>query len=122
MKFDFIPAKILNSESSLKILKILLRHNIRGSERSIAKLTGLSHMSVNRAMQEFGILNLVTLKKYGTSNNWEVNIHSYAYNMLKKLMPMIDFKDAALAHLKKTLKNGLKESKIKKAVLFGSIA
>jgi predicted nucleotidyltransferase len=122
MKFDFAPARILNSESNLKILRILLRKEISASGRSMAKLTGLSHMTVNRAMREFGEINLVSVKKYGRSNIWEVNKGSYAYEVFMKMMAIIDFKQAALEHLKGTIYRALKGTKTVRAVLFGSIS
>lgn len=122
MKFDFAPVRILNSEANLKILRILLRKEISASGRSMARLTGLSHMTVNRAMREFGEINLVTVKKYGQSNIWEVNKDSYAYEVFMKMMPIIDFRQAALEHLKGTICRFLKGTKTERAVLFGSIS
>lgn len=122
MRFDFAPVKILNSEANLKILRILLLKGLSTSGRSMAKLTGLSHMTVNRAMREFGGINLVTVKKYGLSNIWEVNKSSYAYEVFMKMMPIIDFKQAALEHLKATIYQGLKGAKVLRAVLFGSVS
>lgn len=122
MKFDFVPVKILNSDANLRILKILLRQNIRASERSMAKLAGSSPMTVHRAMRELGSINLVSMKKYGLSNIWEVNKGSYAFSVLKKLMPLIDFRNAALLHLKETIYNSLKGTKAESVILFGSVS
>ena len=122
MRFNINISKVLSSESKYKILRILFYHGLKTSERSLARITGLSHMTVNRILNEFSYLNLVSVRRIGNSNVWEVNKSSYIYKILDKSRWIIDFKKEALDYLIKVLKNGLKNKYIKNVVLFGSFA
>ena len=50
---------ILNSKTKQKILHFLLNQEALMSEREIAAVSGVSHMSINRIMQELAQMNLV---------------------------------------------------------------
>ncbi|MCX5711590.1 MAG: GntR family transcriptional regulator, partial [Candidatus Omnitrophica bacterium] len=53
MKFNASLVNILNSPVKLSIVKFLLTHEASMSEREIASILKVSHMSINRAMREF---------------------------------------------------------------------
>jgi len=113
---------VLNSKTKVKIIKFLLTHEASMSEREIASILKVSHMSVNRTMRELSSLNFGNFVTIGKSHLWKVNRKSYAFKTLSSLIkdvsvikePLEDLKDILLKHLPTTL--------IKKVVLFGSVS
>lgn len=122
MKFDTSLLNILNSKTKLKIAKFLLTHEASMSEREIASILKVSHMSVNRTMRELADINFVDFIAIGKAHAWKVNRKSYVFRTLFEFIkgvsrikePLNDLKDTILVNLPKTL--------IKKVILFGSIA
>lgn len=122
MKFNASLIDILNSKTKLKIVKFLLTHEASMSEREIASILKVSHMSINRTMRELSEANFVDFVTIGKAHLWKVNRKSYAFKVLSELIkgishikdPLDDLKDMILTNIPKTL--------IKKVVLFGSVA
>lgn len=122
MKFHISLLDVLNSKTKVKIIKFLLTHQAQMSEREIASILKVSHMSVNRIMRDLAELNFVNFITIGKAHLWSVNHKSYAFRVLSELIkgvslikdPIQDFKNIVLRNLPKTL--------IKKVVLFGSVA
>ncbi len=122
MKFHISLLDILNSKTKVRIVKFLLTHETAMSEREIASILKVSHMSVNRTMRELAGVNFGNFVTIGKSHLWKVNHQSYAFKVLSALIkdvsviknPLEDLKDVLLKHLPKSL--------IKRAVLFGSIS
>ena len=122
MKFHITLLDVLNSKTKVKIIKFLLTHEASMSEREIASILKVSHMSINRTMRELSDLNFVDFVTIGKAHLWKVNRKSYAFKALSILIkgvsgikgPMQDLKDILLKYLPKSL--------VKRVVLFGSIA
>lgn len=122
MKFSTSLIDILNSKTKLKIVKFLLTHEASMSEREIASILKVSHMSINRTMRELSEVNFVHFVTIGKAHLWKVNRKSYAFKVLSEFIkgvsrikdPLDDLKDMILTNISKTL--------IKKVVLFGSVA
>jgi predicted nucleotidyltransferase len=122
MKFNASLLDILNSKTKLKIVKFLLTHEASMSEREIASILKVSHMSINRTMRELSEVNFVNFVTIGKAHLWKVNRRSYAFKVLSEFIkgvsrikdPLHDLKDTILTNISKTL--------IKKVVLFGSVA
>ena len=122
MKFNTSLLDILNSKTKLKIVKFLLTHEASMSEREIASILKVSHMSINRTMRELSEVNFVDFVTIGKAHLWKVNRKSYAFKVLSEFIkgvsrirdPLDDLKDMILTNIPKTL--------IKKVVLFGSVA
>lgn len=122
MRFHEPYRELFKSEIKLKIIEFLLKHEASMSEREIASVLDVSHMSVNRTMQELAEMNLVHYIAVGKAHLWKVNRQSFAYKVLKNFIdslkampdPVSELKRAIIKHLPKTL--------VKKAVLFGSVA
>lgn len=122
MKFNASLIDILNSKTKLKIVKFLLTHEASMSEREIASILKVSHMSINRTMRELSEVNFVNFVTIGRAHLWKVNRKSYAFKVLSEFIkgvsrikdPLDDLKDIILTNIPKTL--------IKKVVLFGSVA
>jgi len=122
MKFHISLLDVLNSKIKVKIVKFLLTHEAAMSEREIASILKVSHMSINRAMRELASVNFGNFVTIGKSHLWKVNHKSYAFKVLSSLIkdvsiikePMEDLKDTLLKHLPGVL--------IKKIVLFGSVS
>lgn len=122
MRFNASLINILNSETKLKIAKFLLSHEASMSEREIASVLKVSHMSINRTMRELSEVNFVNFVTVGKAHLWKVNRKSYAFKVLSEFIkgvsgikdPLDDLKRTILAHLPKAL--------VKRVVLFGSVA
>jgi predicted nucleotidyltransferase len=122
MQFHISLIDVLNSKTKVKIVKFLLTHEAAMSEREIASILKVSHMSVNRAMRELASVNFGNFVTIGKSHLWKVNHKSYAFKVLASLIkdvsvikgPLEDLEDTLLRHLPRVL--------IKKIVLFGSVS
>ncbi len=92
------------------------------SEREIASVLKVSHMSVNRTMRKLADINLVNFVTIGNAHLWSVNRKSYAFKVLSKLIKGVSGIEEPLKELKKTILKNLPEALITKMVLFGSVA
>lgn len=122
MKFHLLPSDLLKSEAKLKIVKFLLSHEAAMSEREIASILKISHMSVNRIMQELAELNLVHYMVVGKAHLWKVNRNSYAYRMFDKIIKNIEVWTDPLGELKQLVLRTLPLKSIERIVIFGSIS
>lgn len=122
MKFRISLLDILNSKTKIKIIKFLLTHEASMSEREIASILKVSHMSVNRTMRELAELNFVNFVTIGKAHLWKVNHKSYAFGALSELIRGVSGIQEPIEELKKILLKNLPKTLIKRIVLFGSIA
>lgn len=122
MKFHISLLDVLNSKTKVKIIKFLLTHEASMSEREIASILKVSHMSVNRTMRDLAELNFVNFVTIGKAHLWRVNRKSYAFRVLSELIKGVSGIKKPLEDLKKIVLRNLSETLIKRVVLFGSIA
>jgi len=122
MKFNISVLDILNSKTKLKIVKFLLTHEASMSEREIASILKVSHMSINRAMRELSEINFVDFVRVGKAHLWEVNRKSYAFKTFSELIKGVSHIGSPLSDLNNILLASLPKTLVKKVVLFGSIA
>jgi predicted nucleotidyltransferase len=122
MKFNFSPAEMMISKAKLKMVTFLLNHEAAMSEREIASVLQVSHMSINRFLKEMADVNFVNYVTIGKAHLWKVNRKSYAYEFFSRLIGDISRARMPLEDLKKTILENLPGSLIKKVVLFGSVA
>jgi len=106
----------------MKLIKFILNHEALMSEREIASVLKVSHMSVNRAMQELAAMNLVNYMTVGKAHLWKVNRKSYIYRILQVLVNSMEVIPNPLKELKEMILKHLSEASTEKIVLFGSIA
>lgn len=92
------------------------------SEREIASILNVSHMSVNRTMRELAEFNFVNFVTVGKAHLWRVNRKCYTFKVLSKLIEGFSDIEEPLEDLKKILLNKLPKILIKKVILFGSVA
>ena len=121
MKFHISLLDVLNSKTKVKIIKFLLTHEASMSEREIASILKVSHMSINRTMRDLAELNFVNFVTIGKAHLWKVNRRSYAFRVLSELIKGVSSIKEPLEDLKKTLLRNLPKTLIKRVVLFGSI-
>jgi len=122
MKFHISLLDVLNSKTKIKIIKFLLTHEASMSEREIASILKVSHMSVNRTMRDLADMNFVDFVTIGKAHLWRVNRKSYAFRVLSELIKGVSGIKKPLEDLKKILLRNLSETLIKRVILFGSIA
>ena len=122
MKFHILPLDVLNSKTKVKIIKFLLTHEASMSEREIASVLKVSHMSVNRTLRELSNMNFVDFVTIGKAHLWRINRKSYAFRVLSEMFKGVSDIPEPLGDLKKILLKKLPKTLIKRVVLFGSVA
>jgi predicted nucleotidyltransferase len=113
--------KALSTEKKARIVEYFLSDPPRMSEREIAQGLNISHMTVNRSVNELFAMNFLKVARAGRVNLWELNEGSFSHKVLRKALAG----DGSAAHpqkeLIKTLQNGLKGSRAIKVMFYGSI-
>lgn len=122
MRFHESFLSVLRSDLKLKIVRFLLDHQASMSEREIAAVLKISHMSVNRTMQELARANFVHYLTIGKAHLWQVNRRSFTYKALHQLVDSLEKVPDPLAELKSILLKYLPKPLVKRIVLFGSLA
>jgi predicted nucleotidyltransferase len=122
MRFHDPLFKAVNSDAKAALAKFLLTHDAAMSEREIASIVGLSHMSVNRLLREFAEMNLVHYSSVGKAHIWKVNKQSYVYQGLAKIFQSFQGLPGPLKELKKIILKNLSGAGVERIVLFGSVA
>jgi len=122
MRFHEVYADLLKSEVKFKIIQFLLKHEASMSEREIASVLKISHMSVNRTMRELTDMNLVHYIAVGKAHLWKVNRQSFAYKAVKQFIDSLNKMPDPLSELRYLVMKHLPKSLVKRAVLFGSVA
>lgn len=122
MRFHLSVADIISSPVRLKVAGFLLTHEAPMSEREIASVLKISHMSVNRAMAELSEINFVAFKTVGKAHMWMVNRKSYAYAVVKKIVETTNAQLTPLAALKELVLRRLPKERMLRVALFGSVA
>lgn len=122
MRFHLSVADMISSPVRLKVAGFLLTHEAPMSEREIASVLKISHMSVNRTMGELSELNFVAFKTVGKAHMWMVNRKSYAYTVVKKIIESANAESSPLAALKEIVLKHLPKERMLRATLFGSVA
>lgn len=122
MKFSADIIDLINSTQKIKIIEFLLNHKAFMSEREIASVLSVSHMSVNRTMKALAGLNLTQNTVIGNSYLWRVNCKSYAFDVLSKIVSALSKLKYPLDDLKWFILKHLPKKMILKIVIFGSIA
>jgi predicted nucleotidyltransferase len=103
-------------------MRFLINHTAPMSEREIASVLNVSHMSVNRAMRELAEANFVDNTVVGRTHIWKVNRKSYVYGTLSKIIKTMNATLAPIEDLKQTLLKNLPIDMTKKIILFGSVS
>lgn len=118
MIFRNFLERSIGSYAKIKILRYLLAEGAPASENEIARLLGLSPMTVNRIMKSFNEINLVTQSRIGGAAMWKLNKDSWSF---RALLPIRDIRTNPLNDLKSSLQFR-PYALVKEAYLFGSIA
>ncbi len=140
MQFRNFAENLLGSKVKIKLLEHLASEWTITSEREIARLIGISPGAVNKTLKEFQNLNLINPMKVGNATVWRMNEKSYAYSYLTGFFDKLKNKETPLSDLIETIKDNFPEKdlvaeekgfkisfsitkiKIKKVILFGSVA
>ena len=122
MKFHISFSDLLNSKIRIKIIKYLLTHEASMSEREIASVLKVSHMSINRILRELSEINFIDFVTIGKAHLWKINRKSYSFKVLSELIKSFSNIKEPIENLKDMLLRNLPKTLIKRLVLFGSIA
>ncbi|HIG96584.1 TPA: GntR family transcriptional regulator [Candidatus Woesearchaeota archaeon] len=74
--------QLVGSKLKTRILEFLTGNKVPTSEREMAKIFGVSHTAVNKAMKELLEFNLVQATNIGSSLVWTINKKSTSYQIL----------------------------------------
>lgn len=113
----------VNSEAKIRLLTHLFRHrsdSMSGSE--LAKIIGISSMTVSRLLKEFEAIHLIHIRRVGAAYMCQLNTKSYAFQALKPVLDSLVSIPSPLEHIKKTITDGLPKGLINKIYLYGSVA
>lgn len=122
MEFRKSFSSLLQSEAKLKVIEFLLSHEASMSEREIASILGISHMSVNRIMKELAEMNLVHYAVVGKAHLWKVNRKSFLYETYVLILEYLKNLPDPLSKLKNVIMKNIPKDLVVRVVLFGSIA
>jgi predicted nucleotidyltransferase len=122
MVFHKSLLSVLNSKTKQKIIGFLLKHEALMSEREIAAVSGVSHMSINRIMRELAEINFIHFVRAGRAHLWRVNRGSYAFHIFSGLFNTLAQKTAPFEDLKRTILDKLPLPSVENLILFGSVA
>jgi predicted nucleotidyltransferase len=114
--------KALSTRVKVRIIRHFLSGPPKMSEREIAKELKISHMSVNRAVNELQAINFLRASRVGKVNLWEINESSFSYITIKSMLNGFSEAVNPILSLKNTIVRELKGYKVKKALLYGSVA
>ncbi len=92
------------------------------SEREIASVLKVSHMSINRILRELSEINFIDFVTIGKAHLWKINRKSYSFKVLSELIKSFSNIKEPIENLKDMLLRNLPKTLIKRLVLFGSIA
>jgi predicted nucleotidyltransferase len=113
---------ILNSPTKLKIVSFLLKNEAQMSEREMARVLNVSHMSINRTMDELAALSFVHSSRIGRAHVWKTNRSSYAFQLFSTILENYLSVGDPFTDLKKTILENIPLKSVQKIVIFGSIS
>lgn len=123
MRFhDFPIVSIWASSTKQKIAEFLLTHEASMSEREIASILKMSHMTVNRALRELAEWNLIHFITVGRAHLWHVNRKSYTYKVISAFVQKKVVRTDPFDDLKSTILKLVPLKIIRQIILFGSVA
>lgn len=118
MIFRSFLENAMGSYAKVKVLRYLLAESSHASGSEIARLLGLSPMTVNRVMRAFNGIGLVTQSRIGGVIMWKLNKNSWSF---KALSPIHKVKTNPFNDLQSSLQFHAYPY-VKGAYLFGSVA
>jgi len=120
-RFREFLADILGSRVKVKVLRLFLRFPEKEFiEGEIEELLGNPHQSVTYALKDMINYQLVTVRKIGRNKIYSLNRDNYIVRDI--LSPMFKNEAGAIQELVNDMKTCLAPLKVKRAVLYGSIA
>lgn len=122
MRFNIGIEDSMSSRAKIKILRYLCSKQTSMSEGELAKLLGISAMTVTRIMKELHALNFVTVQRIGQSHVWHTNTASYLYQTITPLIRTLSRLPSPLLHLKNTIVKIIPKTLAVRIILFGSVA
>jgi predicted nucleotidyltransferase len=121
MRFKEFLGDILGSRVKIRVLRLFLRFPEKEFiEGEIEELLGNPHQSVTYALKDMINYQLVTVRKIGRSKVYSLNRSNYIVKNI--LSPMFKNEARAIQALVNDLKTCLLPLKVKRAVLYGSVA
>lgn len=111
--------EVLRQASKVRILRFLIRSQVTLNGREIAKAVGLSHVKCHTALKELALHGLVSLRRVGRSNLYQLEKENHLVKRLLK--PLFDNEGHLLTDLAKAILKDL-PFRPRSLAVFGSIA
>ncbi len=122
MKFKISPIDLLDFKLTRKIVEFLLTNKTSMSEREMASILKISHMSINRILNKLAAANFVSYNRIGNSHLWEANTNSFAYKVYSRFIYAIHKCPEPIEDLKRIIIDKIPKNSIVKVILFGSVS
>ena len=122
MRFSAELADLVYSRTKAKIVRFLLNHTAAMSEREMASVLKVSHMSINRTLQELAAVNFASFVTIGKAHVWSINRQSYAYRVLAKHFAGGRTGSDPMTDLKAMIAENIPWKLVRRGILFGSLA
>ncbi len=111
-------AELLSSRAKTKVLRLLAKFPAKEyTGREMARTLGLSHRTVDLALQDLAAHDLVALRRIGRANVYTANRDNYRFRAFQELVRR---EEATLGQLMEEIRKGLPP--VLSCVLFGSVA
>jgi len=122
MVFNESVLKVISTGMKARVAEFFLSNPPKMSEREIARQLKISHMSLNRAVNELFCINFLKATRAGNVNLWELNTGSYSYEIISSVINKMPGAAQPVKDLIKNIKSCLKSDKIITSYLYGSVA
>ncbi|OGS50979.1 MAG: hypothetical protein A3K65_04885 [Euryarchaeota archaeon RBG_16_68_12] len=110
--------ELLSSRAKTKVLRLLAKFPAKEyTGREMARTLGLSHRTVDLALQDLAAYDLVALRRIGRANVYTANRDNYRFRAFQELVRR---EEATLGQLMEEIRKGLPP--VLSCVLFGSVA
>lgn len=120
MRFHRIAEELVSGEARIRMLRVLIPTPPHlATTRELAKLAGVSPQGAVNVLRRLEGYGLVHQKQVGPASGWIVNKHHLLFEPLAQLLGL---EQLAQSTLRKAIVEALPTSRIKRVVLFGSIA
>jgi len=119
MQFHNLIEALLGSKVKVKVLRTLWRYREKEfTIRELAKFLGISHMGIQKVLDELEKTNTIAVRTLGRSHAFKLNANSYAASIVERTF---ELERQALSELKDTIKRKMDSPLVTSAALYGSI-
>ena len=119
MQFHNLIEALLGSKVKVKVLRTLWRYREKEfTIRELAKFLGISHMGIQKVLDELEKTNTIAVRTLGRSHAFKLNANSYAASIVERTF---ELEHQAVSELKDTIKRKMDSPLVTSVALYGSV-